>query len=236
MPTRDFDEIRLRHGGGGGGWAFSDLAIATSFSDFVDVSSARPSDTTAGVAGGTPAFSFQSWQKEQGLPQSPVRALAQTHDGYLWVGSDDGLARFDGLRFVAFGIQEGIKCGPVSTLFEDSRDALWIGSTDSGLSRWQNNQITTFTTRDGLPANSITALAEDAAGRLWVGTDAGLMLWQNGQVVALERGGNIQGSTHHGVVQRPAGPNVGRGEGRGRFSVCKRPVCPIDGGFHGRTA
>ncbi len=177
----DFDEIRLRHGGGGGGWAFSDLAIATSFSDFVDVSSARPTDTTAGVAAGTPAFSFQSWQKEQGLPQSPVRALAQTHDGYLWIGSDDGLARFDGLRFVAFGIQEGIKCGPVSTLFEDSRGVLWIGSTDSGLSRWQNNQLTTFTTRDGLPANSITALAEDAAGRLWVGTDAGLILWQNGK-------------------------------------------------------
>ena len=180
-----FDEIRLRHGGGGGGWSFSDLAIATSFSDFVDVSSARPSDTTSGVTGGTLAFSFQSWQKEQGLPQNPVRALAQTRDGYLWIGSDDGLVRFDGLRFVAFGIQEGIKCGPVSTLFEDHRGALWIGSTDSGLSCWQNNQLTTFTTRDGLPANSITALSEDAAGRLWVGTDAGLILWQNGKALPL---------------------------------------------------
>ena len=178
-----FDEIRLRHGGGGGGWSFSDLAIATSFSDFVDVSSARPSDTTSGVAGGMLAFSFQSWQKEQGLPQSPVRALLQTHDDYLWIGSDDGLARFDGLRFVAFGIQEGIKCGPVSTLCEDHRGALWIGTTDSGLNCWQNNQMTTLTTRDGLPANSITALAEDAAGRLWVGTEAGLALWQNGKLL-----------------------------------------------------
>ncbi len=99
-----FDEIRLRHGGGGGGWSFSDLAIATSFSDYVDVSSARPSDITSSIAGGALAFSFQSWQKAQGLPQTPVRALLQTRDGYLWVGSDDGLARFDGLRFVAFGI------------------------------------------------------------------------------------------------------------------------------------
>ena len=175
-----FDEIRLRHAGGGGGWAFSDLAIATSFSDFVDVSSARPSETASSIASGARAFSFQSWQKEQGLPQSPVRALAQTQDGYLWLGSDEGLARFDGLRFVGFGIQQGIKSGPVSALFEDSNDVLWIGSTDSGLSRWQNNQITTFTKRDGLPADSITALAEDIAGRLWVGTEAGLILWQNG--------------------------------------------------------
>ncbi|MFZ0827000.1 MAG: two-component regulator propeller domain-containing protein [Verrucomicrobiia bacterium] len=180
-----FDEIRLRHAGGGGGWAFSDLAIATSFNDFVDVSSARPSEATSGVGSGAGTFNFQSWQKEQGLPQSPVRALVQTREGYLWMGSDDGLARFDGLRFVAFGIQEGIKSGPVNVLCEDSRDALWIGSTDSGLSCWQHNQITTLTTREGLPANSITALAEDATGRLWVGTDAGLILWQNGKLLSL---------------------------------------------------
>jgi len=61
---------------------WNDLAIATSFSDFIDVSSAGPSEATSGAAGGARAFNFQSWQKEQGLPQSPVRALAQTHDGY----------------------------------------------------------------------------------------------------------------------------------------------------------
>lgn len=180
-----FDEIRLRHAGGGGGWSFSDLAIATSFNDFVDASSARPNDTTSSSIGGPRAINFQSWQKEQGLPQSPVRALAQTHDGYIWIGSDDGLARFDGLRFVTFGIQEGIKCGPVSALLADNRDALWIGSTDNGLSCWQNNQLATFTVRDGLPANSITALAEDADGRIWIGTDAGLILRQNGKLCPL---------------------------------------------------
>ena len=188
-----FDEIRLRHAGGGGGWAFSDLAIATSFSDFVDVSSARPGEAISGVGVGARAFSFQSWQKEQGLPQSPVRALAQTPEGYLWVASDDGLARFDGLRFVAFGIQEGIKSGPVSALFAESRGALWIGSTESGLSCWHNNQITTLTMRDGLPANSITALAEDVAGRLWVGTDAGLVLWQNGKLSPLNAAETLKG-------------------------------------------
>lgn len=176
-----FDEIRLRHAGSGGGWLFSDLAIATSFSDFVDVSSARPNDPAASAIGGTRAFSFQSWQKEQGLPPGPVRALTQTHDGYLWIGNEDGLARFDGLRFVPFGIQEGIKCGPVTALLEDSQGALWIGNADGGLGRWKDNQLTTLTTRDGLPANSITALAEDAAGRLWIGTKAGLMQWQAGR-------------------------------------------------------
>jgi ligand-binding sensor domain-containing protein/signal transduction histidine kinase len=190
-----FDEIRLRHGGGGGGWIFSDLAIVTSFSDLVDASSARPNDSAAGVMGGTAAFSFQSWRKEQGLPQSPVRALAQTHDGYIWLGGDDELVRFDGLRFVPFGIPEGLKCGRVSALLEDRHGALWIGSAADGLRRWQNHQVTALATRDGLPAQGITALAEDAAGRLWIGTTAGLILWQDGRLSPLSAASPFAGQT-----------------------------------------
>jgi ligand-binding sensor domain-containing protein/signal transduction histidine kinase len=226
-----FDEIRLRHAGGGGGWSFSDLAIATSFSDFVDASSARPSDTASGVASGTLAFSFQSWQKEQGLPQSPVRALVQTHDGYLWIGSDDGLARFDGLRFVAFGAPEGMKCGPVSTLLEDGRGALWIGSTDSGLSCWQNNQFTTFTTRDGLPANSITGLAEDSAGRLWVGTDAGLMLWQNGKSLPLNTAETFKGQRVTALLKDRQGRIWVAVKGLGVFQFVNDQFVPLIGDF-----
>ena len=188
-----FDEIRLRHAGRGGGWVFSDLAIATSFRDFVDASSAQPSEENSSLVDGVRSFSFQSWQKEDGLPQSPVRALAQTRDGYLWIGGDDGLARFDGLRFVTFGAPEGIKAGPVNVLLADSRDALWIGSSDSGLGRWQQNQFSLLTKQDGLPSNTITALAEDTAGRLWIGTEAGLVLWQDGQLLPLPAAKEFEG-------------------------------------------
>jgi ligand-binding sensor domain-containing protein/signal transduction histidine kinase len=180
-----FDEIRLRHSGGGDGWIFSDLAIATSFSDFVDVSSARPTAVFSGAPGGASEFSVQSWQKEQGLPQNPVRALLQTQDGYLWIGSDEGLVRFDGHRFVAFGIQDGIKSGPVTALLEDAHGAIWMGGADNGLSRWQNNRVNTLTTNDGLPAGSITALADDSTGRIWIGTGAGLTTWQDGKLESL---------------------------------------------------
>jgi ligand-binding sensor domain-containing protein/signal transduction histidine kinase len=174
-----FDEIRLRHGGQGGGWSFSDLAIATSFTDFVDFSGSRPTDPAFDVASGLGGLSFQSWQKEQGLLQGPIHALTQTHDGYIWLGTDDGLARFDGLHFFSFGMPDRVKGGPVTTLLEDHRGALWIGTSDGGLIRWDNNRFITLTTREGLPANSITALAEDNSGRLWIGTDAGLAIWQN---------------------------------------------------------
>jgi ligand-binding sensor domain-containing protein/signal transduction histidine kinase len=177
-----FDEIRLRHGGRGDGWTFSDMAVATSFSDFVDMSSARLNETTAGVAGGTLSYNFQSWQKGEGLPQGPVRTLLQTRDGYLWAGGNDGVTRFDGMRFVTYGIAEGIDVGRVGMLFEDDEGALWVGGASGGLIRWHNDEINSFTPRNGLPAGSITALAEDPAGRLWIGTETGLVLWQRGRL------------------------------------------------------
>ncbi len=180
-----FDEIRLRHSGSGGGWSFSDLAIATSFTDFVDLSSSRPAEPASDLAIGTRSLSFQSWQKEQGLPQSPVRALAQTQDGYIWLGTDDGLVRFDGLRFATFGTAGTLNGHPITVLLEDHRGALWIGTADGGLICWYDDRFSKFTTREGLPANSISALTEDGSGRLWIGTDCGLAVCENGRVSTL---------------------------------------------------
>jgi ligand-binding sensor domain-containing protein/signal transduction histidine kinase len=224
-----YDEIRLRHAGGGGGWAFSDLAIATSFSDFVDASSARPSQENSVLGSVTRTFSFQSWQKEQGLPQSQVRSLAQTPDGYLWLGSDDGLARFDGLRFVTFGPAEGIKVGPVNVLLADSRGGLWIGNAEGGVSRFQNNQIITLTTRDGLPTNAITALAEDAAGRIWIGTEAGLILCQDGKVQSLKAADEFAGYRIAALSKDPQGQMWVGVKDAGVFQFVNDKFVPVTG-------
>ncbi len=178
-----FNEIHLRQRGGGGGWIFSDMAIATSFSDLVTPSGAVSGGGQLGV--GTLPFTFRSWQREQGLPQDLVRAIAQTQDGYIWIGTDDGVARFDGVRFVSFSLPEGLRSGPVRTLFGDSRGTLWIGSVGGGLIHWQNNRFTTFTMKDGLPSDSITALVEDNQKRLWIGTRGGLSVWENNQPTLL---------------------------------------------------
>ena len=182
-----FDQIHLRHGGGGEGWVFSEMAIATAFSDFVNVN-----DTSTG---GAPPFTFRAWQREQGLSENYVRALAQTRDGYIWVGNEQGVSRFDGANFFSLGPQEGFQSGPVQVLFGDSRGALWIGSAGSGLSCWQAGRLHKFTTRDGLPSDTITAIAEDGEQRLWVGTPAGLAVWQDGRFVALKGADFFAGKT-----------------------------------------
>lgn len=172
-----FDQIRLRHSGGGAGWIFSEMAIATSFDDFVNANESEP--------GGEAPFTFRSWQREQGLPENYVRALAQTRDGYVWIGSDEGVCRFDGVNFFSLGLHEGFQSGPVRVLFPDSQGGLWIGAADNGLNCWRNGKLHKFTTRDGLPSDTITALAEDTDGRLWIGTQAGLTTLQGNQPAAL---------------------------------------------------
>ena len=225
----NFDEIRLRHGGGGGGWRFSDLAIVTSFSDLVDASSARPNTASSGVLGGAGAYTFQAWQKDQGLPQSPVRALTQTRDGYLWLGGDDQLVRFDGLRFVPFGLPDGLKFGQVSALLEDRQGALWIGSSDSGLCRWQNQLLTTFTTREGLPANAITALAEAPNGALWIGTQAGLRLWQEGEFNDLPAAKSFKGLGITALLQDRQGTLWVGVQGAGVYAYVNNAFVPLTG-------
>jgi signal transduction histidine kinase/ligand-binding sensor domain-containing protein len=171
-----FDQIRLRHGGGGPGWTFSDMAIATTFTDFIN---AGASETETGRLGSS--VTLRLWLPN--LPENSVRALTQTRDGYLWIGSDEGVARFDGIRFTPFGLREGFATGPVTALFEDHAGALWVGTTGGGLVRWQNGKAELFNTRIGLPSDSITALAEDDDGRLWVGTESGLAILHDSKPV-----------------------------------------------------
>lgn len=191
-----FNQIRLRHGGGGDGWTFSEMAIATSFSDFV-LDERGTAGANAGLAIGREEFpfTFRLWQREQGLPQNYVRALAQTRDGYIWVGSDAGISRFDGIKFTPIGLQEGFQAGPVQTMLGDREGLLWIGTAGHGLARWLNGAFATFTRQNGLPSDSVNALAEDDRGALWVGTDGGLAVLNNGNVETPPAIGALAGKT-----------------------------------------
>ena len=133
------------------------------------------------LAGGE-GLVIRSWGTEAGLPQNTVSAIVQTRDGYLWIGTRDGLARFDGVRFTTFGLHEGLPSVEVLTLYEDRRGTLWIGTSGGGLSRWAAGRIETVTFPQHLAASgTVTSLAEDAANRLWIGTRAGLTIWEHGR-------------------------------------------------------
>src|SRR2546423_478219 len=90
-------------------------------------------------------YSHSIWRTENGLPQNTVRAIVQTHDGYIWLATDDGLVRFDGIRLVTFDRQNtpAMKSSVILTLYEDSNRTLWVG-TDNGLIEYRNGEFTAY--------------------------------------------------------------------------------------------
>ena len=123
----------------------------------------------------------RTWLTEHGLPQNSVNAVLQTRDGFLWVGTNAGLARFDGVRFRTFGLPEGLRSVVVLALAEDRDGALWIGTSGGGVSCWKSGRITSFGADEGFPAGTdVIALAADRDGSLWIGTEKGLVQRSNG--------------------------------------------------------
>ncbi len=124
-----------------------------------------------------------SWTTAEGLPQNSVRALVRTSDGYLWMGTFEGLARFDGVDFTVFDMVNTpeLKSNYVRALIEDKEKNLWIGIDGGGLVKYANGHFRYFSKADGFVSNNVTSLVEDRQGRIWIGAeDGGLSVFENG--------------------------------------------------------
>jgi signal transduction histidine kinase/ligand-binding sensor domain-containing protein len=126
-------------------------------------------------------YSRTTWTQANGLPEETITRIAQTRDGLLWLGTHEGLVRFDGYEFVAFTAENSrLPNNSVNALLAGPDGALWIG-TPAGLTRFQNDSFRTFTVADGLPSNSIISLFEDRKGVLWIVAGVFLANFQDGR-------------------------------------------------------
>jgi signal transduction histidine kinase/ligand-binding sensor domain-containing protein len=126
-------------------------------------------------------YSRGVWTQAQGLPQDTIRAITQTEDGYLWLGTDEGLSSFDGYDFVTITRGDGsLPNNATNTLATGPDRSLWIG-TPGGLTRYRNHQFKTFTTKDGLPDDAVSSLVEDRKGALWIVAGSFLSRFENGK-------------------------------------------------------
>ncbi len=115
------------------------------------------------------------WQDQHGLPQNGVLAIQRTRDGYLWLGTIEGAARFDGVRFVVFDNNNTheIKNNQILSLAEDRAGSLWLGAVGGGLTRYTDGRFRLYTTRDGLASDFVRCLLADRVGNVWIGTRGG---------------------------------------------------------------
>ncbi|MGA2907410.1 MAG: two-component regulator propeller domain-containing protein [Terracidiphilus sp.] len=160
-----------------------------------------------------------AWTTDAGLPQTSIYTVAQTGDGYLWVGTESGLARFDGVRFTVYN-RHNTKALPADYIphLLGARDgSLWIG-TDSGLVHMKNGAWTTYTVHDGLSSNDIRALFEGGDGSLWVGTKRGLDRLKDGRIDIYGNRDGLPGTAVTDVKADSAGVLwIGTDAGLGRF-------------------
>lgn len=143
---------------------------------------------------------FDRWGSDQGLPADSVRGLARTPDGYLWVGTSAGVARFDGVRFAPFNRANtpAFRGQEVWALLADRAGGLWVGTDDGLVRRDPDGTFRGFAASDGLPAKHVTCLAEGPDGAVWVGTlGGGLARYHDGALSAC--GGPAAGLTNRNV-------------------------------------
>ncbi len=122
-------------------------------------------------------FHQTAWSVNEGAP-SEISALAQTEDGYLWIGSPRGLFRFDGVKFEEYKPQTGVELPShgIYYLMATPDGGLWIAFAPTGLGFLRDGSLTLFARPEELPDSQIHSFARDHDGRIWAGTETGLVL------------------------------------------------------------
>ncbi len=153
------------------------------------------------------AYSHRLWQAADGLPSDVVQAFAETADHALWIGTTDGLVRFDGSRFRYFQRDDTPAIGGDSVFcLTVTRDGtLWIGTEGGGLVRYREGHFREFTALDGLSDNVVRAIFEDRDGLLWVGTDRGLFQLHGERLVRVDAADSIPELSVHAITQDRSG-------------------------------
>ncbi len=123
-----------------------------------------------------------AWRDE--LPQESVNAILQARDGHLWLGTYEGLVRFDGIRFSVFDSRNVpiMKRPAILSLAEDADGGLFIGTQRGGLLRMKDGRFESWTTSQGLSSDEVFALLVDRWNGLWIGTGRGVNRLSSGRI------------------------------------------------------
>ena len=156
-------------------------------------------------------YSHVVYQEKNGLPSDMVSAILQTRDGYLWFGTLNGLARFDGLRFTTFDpvSADAPLLHRIQALCEARDGALWVGSR-GGLTRLHQGRFQSYPMPEDRRKSGIRTIVEDARGRLWARTLTDLFELRDGRLelvapdirsLGLDRDGAPWVTTHDGTAR-----------------------------------
>jgi signal transduction histidine kinase/ligand-binding sensor domain-containing protein/ActR/RegA family two-component response regulator len=131
------------------------------------------------------AYGHRIWQPDSGLPQNVIRSMIQTSDGYLWLGTEGGLARFDGVQFTEFDSlnSSAFQVRAIRALMQDRQGVVWIGSNDGRVFYYKDGKFSSlFASGMISQAAVVHQIFQDHEGTIWVATEEGLFRYRNGQL------------------------------------------------------
>lgn len=154
---------------------------------------------------GVPISHYREYQLEEHLTRAihSVFSINQTHDGYLWIGTQNGLFRFDGERYTRYTSFScpGLKGNRIAVLHLDRQGVLWLG-TMAGLTSYYRGHFETITTENGLSSNDVIALQQDSFGRLWIGLFDNYLNYQNhGKIIRIGPENGLHGIRIHTILE-----------------------------------
>lgn len=125
-----------------------------------------------------PDYFSRPWRTDNGLPDNAVTAIVQTHDGYLWLGTYGGLARFDGNRFISYNSanEPGLQSDRITSLYEDADGTLWIGHERGDLTCYRNGIFEPQKSRETGVRRKISAIGVDDTGATWMLNEEGTLV------------------------------------------------------------
>ncbi|MGD0361984.1 MAG: two-component regulator propeller domain-containing protein [Bryobacteraceae bacterium] len=150
---------------------------------------------------GLQGYSRRIWQTQDGLPEEPVQALAQTPDGYLWIGTSGGLVRFDGAEMVVFNRENtpALRSNSIFCLLVSRAGDLWIGTEGGGVVRYHRGEFRRFSGEEGLSNGFVRSILEDRRGQFWVGTDDGLFRLHGDRLARVDGLGGVPAVAVHDI-------------------------------------
>jgi signal transduction histidine kinase/ligand-binding sensor domain-containing protein len=150
-------------------------------------------------------FAHTTWGSKEGAP-SVINALAQSADGYLWLGGPTGLYRFDGVFFERYQPLTGaFPAQDVTSLLAVDKGDLWIGFRNGAVSVLRDGNLTSYAARDGLPGGVVWGLQEDREGTIWAATSSGIGRLDENRWTNIGKDWNFPGKTANSVFLDHAG-------------------------------
>ncbi|MDB6028834.1 MAG: putative two-component system sensor kinase [Verrucomicrobiales bacterium] len=151
----------------------------------------------------TSLFESHVWDVNAGLPHNSVTAIAQTSDGFIWIGTLQGVVRFDGVKFtpLTFGGILSNASPQITALSAGPDGSLWIGTRNDGLIEYRSGECKLHSTKTGLVSNSIRHLLVGTEGSLWIGTLNGLTRCKEGHFTHFTQTNGLAADSVRGLYQ-----------------------------------